>query len=284
MEYLGDKKSMKEITILGATGMLGSAVTKHFISQGYRVKALVRNTELAKELFPTASVYYFDPLESQVFSLKLSETVFNAIGIIKPRFTSNKIADHIKINSIFPLEMAEFCKKMDVKFIHPSTDCVFSPESERPLVEEHYTDAWDLYGKSKALGEPINDAMVLRVSIIGEETGSKYSLIEWCKSKAGQEVDGYMNHDWNGITTKQYGKILQQIIEDNLYTPGLFHIVPPDWVTKAVLLDMIDTKFNLGLIIHYVDAKEPSCRILETNQKLSSKLNIPTIKDMVNDL
>ncbi len=41
----------KQITIIGATGNIGSAVTKNLINLGYEVKAIVRNLEKATKLF-----------------------------------------------------------------------------------------------------------------------------------------------------------------------------------------------------------------------------------------
>ena len=32
----------------------------------------------------------------------------------------------INVNSIFPIELSEYCYERKIKFIHISTDCVFS--------------------------------------------------------------------------------------------------------------------------------------------------------------
>jgi len=43
---------MKRITVFGATGMLGTPVTKQLIKAGFQVTALVRDVQKAKRLFP----------------------------------------------------------------------------------------------------------------------------------------------------------------------------------------------------------------------------------------
>ena len=43
--------SKKQITIIGATGNIGSSVAKNLVSSGYEVKAIVRNPEKADKLF-----------------------------------------------------------------------------------------------------------------------------------------------------------------------------------------------------------------------------------------
>ena len=72
-------------------------------------------------------------------------------------------------------------------------------------------------GKSKSLGEAKEACMVLRTSIIGDEIHKNASLIAWVKSMKDKEINGYINHLWNGITTKHYAEICEQIIENNLF-------------------------------------------------------------------
>jgi len=48
---------MKQITVIGATGMIGIPVTKELVKAGYNVTALVRNPEKAKMIFPTGVTF-----------------------------------------------------------------------------------------------------------------------------------------------------------------------------------------------------------------------------------
>ncbi len=41
----------KQITVIGATGNIGVPVVKNLIRKGFRIKAIVRNTDRAKKLF-----------------------------------------------------------------------------------------------------------------------------------------------------------------------------------------------------------------------------------------
>lgn len=43
---------MRNITVIGATGMIGIPVTKELVNAGFNVTALVRNIEKAKQMFP----------------------------------------------------------------------------------------------------------------------------------------------------------------------------------------------------------------------------------------
>ena len=122
--------------------------------------------------------------------------------------------------------------------------------------------------------------MVLRTSIIGEEIHKNASLIEWAKSMKGQTVKGFTNHMWNGITTTQYADICTQIIENNLYQRGLFHVFS-DSVNKYELISAISDSLSLDLHIEAHEPLVPCNRTLKTAKDLMSSLTIPSIKQQL---
>ncbi|SVD75743.1 uncharacterized protein METZ01_LOCUS428597, partial [marine metagenome] len=142
--------------------------------------------------------------------------------------------------------------------------------------ESSIHDEMDLYGRSKSLGEP-NNCMVIRTSIIGEELHNHASLISWAKSQKGNSVNGFINHHWNGITTKQYGRVIIKIINNELYNHGLYHLYSPVDITKYELLKIINERFQLRLDIKKKDAPVKTNRTLRTNSKLNTELNVPDL-------
>ena len=64
------------------------------------------------------------------------------------------------------------------------------------------------------LGEPKDKSLVLRTSIIGPEIAEHVSLLDWFKQQEGKTINSFANHFWNGITTKQFGKICDEIISN----------------------------------------------------------------------
>lgn len=267
---------MKKITILGATGMLGSAVHDFFTSKNnlethssYRTSGLISGK----------NIFYFDVLSSDLNTIPDCDYIINCIGIIKP-FMKHNLSDSIYINSIFPHKLSAYCKKKDIKLIHITTDCVFSGKTGK-YDEDSVHDCEDEYGKSKSLGEP-KDCMVLRTSIIGEEIHKSVSLIEWVKSNKGKEINGYIEHFWNGVTTKHYSEICKQIIDDNLYEEGVFHIHSDD-VNKLELLQYINNSLNLQIDINPVKTSRVD-RTLRSKKNLIKKINIKTVKEQVEDI
>ena len=104
-----------------------------------------------------------------VLHVKSGDVIINCIGTIKPRVDSLGDLNAILVNSVFPRVLANVCETLGVNMIHPTTDCVYTGTKGSYDETDKY-DVNDVYGMSKALGEP-NNCTVIRTSIIGEEVG-----------------------------------------------------------------------------------------------------------------
>jgi len=281
------------LLILGGTGMLGSQLVKYFSQQAgielcwscrsFARADAVQNNAARKQAKAQVSIMR---LEATVpWSIPSADMVINAIGIIKPRVQQD-VANTIHVNALFPHELARVCEDECIPLIHVTTDCVFSGEVGG-YTEESVHDDCSLYGRSKSLGEPSNKAMVLRTSIIGREVGSSYSLVEWlvnAASKKSQNIVGYTNHQWNGITTLQFAKCCKKIIEEGLYRVGCFHVYSPRSVSKAILLRMLLAELGLHREVQFEPALHKVNRVLFSNKSLVSQLNIPDLRTQIKDM
>ena len=261
-----------KIVILGSTGLLGSAVGRYFLEQFGEdgIFLSYRNEKISYG----KNKFLFNAQTSSLWSIPKCDYIINCIGVIKP-FIGEDLVASIQINSVFPRILANHCSKINCKLIHITTDCVFSG-ADGFYTEESFHDCLDSYGKTKSLGEP-NNCMVLRTSIIGEEIHKNASLISWVKSQKGKEVSGYTNHLWNGVTTKQYAKICEKIIKEDLYEEDVFHIFSPHLVSKYALLKMIDKKFDLQIRVIPTMANPAIDRTLKSVKSLNNKLDIPSL-------
>ena len=254
------KDNMKNILVIGSTGMLGYAVSAFFKSKDYNV------TELSRNAFDIAN----DPLQKLEEYFTNLDVVINCAGVIKPMIEKNTFESILKVNAIFPRNLAKLSNKHSVKCFHITTDCVYSGKKGK-YTEADYFDAEDVYGLSKNAGEN-SECMVLRTSIIGEESGQNRSLLEWAKSQAGKEVNGFTNHFWNGVTTVYLAEIIENILKKELYKTGLFHIHSPNTVNKFELLQIFDSAYNLGLRINSIIAKDSVDRSMSSIYELTSKV------------
>jgi len=173
------------------------------------------------------------------------DIIINSAGMIPQR--SPQIIDMIKVNSIFPNILARFKKEVGCEVIHITTDCVFNGRGEGEYLEDEPHNCEDVYGKSKSLGE--NDTLtMIRTSIIGEEKNNKKSLLEWVRGhEKGDEIFGYGDHFWNGITCLELSKIIDKIIKSKNFWNGVRHIHSPSFVSKYVIVRMINDIYKLGL-------------------------------------
>lgn len=200
-----------------------------------------------------------------------NDVIINCAGAIPHRETN--IRKYISLNTIFPIKLSEFSRKHNLKFIHISTDCIYSGKSGN-YDENALTDCDDIYGITKSLGEE-KDVCIIRCSIIGEELYNKMNLLEWVKKNANGSINGYENVLWNGITCLQLAKLIHHIIKNKLYWTGVKHIHSPNIVSKYELCTYINEIYNLN--INIIKTSVPV-----KNMTLSSiyniDYNIPTIR------
>lgn len=285
------------VLVLGATGMLGSAVTKKLVgSCKYRVTATCRAGawDTLKDAFPEDLLCHKKFFSPENFVLGngsysspsmpwSADVIVNCIGIVKPAIAKVGIEQTVLVNSLFPHVLARFCSSHHISLIHITTDCVYSG-TKGWYDETAVHDCDDVYGKSKSLGEPFDDAMVLRTSIIGPEIHNFTSLVSWAQSQAGKTVNGFTNHQWNGITTGMYGEIIDRIIDQDLWSPGLYHVFSPRPVTKFELLQRIDQRYDLHMNIVPTEASVAVNRTLASVHEFNNLLHLPNLEEQIKEM
>lgn len=282
---------MQKVLILGATGMLGSAVERIMLTSK-DLEVFSTSRELDKSHKFDAKKDSIDKLLDDV----QPNWIINCIGIIKPRIDEKSISsleNAIEINSEFPIRLALKAENLNIKVIQIATDCVFSGKIGR-YTESSKHDPLDVYGKTKSLGEvPSNSVLHLRASIIGPEIGRATSLFEWFRNQEkNSTVNGFIDHSWNGVTTEAFGKVCKGIVEQKSFVPGVQHLVPENIVTKAQLLSFFAKKLGRSDIrVNEIESPESIDRTLATlniernNEfwKFGGYINPPTIQSMVSE-
>lgn len=234
-----------KIIILGSGGMMGSMLA-------YYCKSIMQpHLSVNRQMFDVLKdpLHKLDSILDKEIVLGEECCIVNCIGCIPQK--NYKEEEYIKINKIFPLLLAEYCKNKNLNLIHLSTNCVFSGNSELYRVSEP-CDATDTYGKTKAEGEP-KDSVVIRSSIIGLEKGS-FGLLGWFLN-AKDKVNGYTNHYWNGLTTLELSKFIIELVSTNNLENRLIHVCSEELLTKYNLLCMIRDIFDKDIVINPVEMK-----------------------------
>jgi dTDP-4-dehydrorhamnose reductase len=243
------------VLVIGGSGMLGHKLVqswKNRFELWATLKARFEDYEKYQifdkdRILERVDAENFETVERAVERVQ-PEVVFNAIGIIKQLPTSKNVIKTLTINSIFPHRLAEIAKKNNARLINISTDCVFDGKKGN-YIEEDVSNATDVYGKSKNLGEVTGEnCLTLRTSIIGRELQTSHSLVEWFLSKRGKGVKGFVNAIYSGFPTIVLADIIADLIENHQNLSGLYH-VSAEPINKFELLKLINEAFQAEIEI-----------------------------------
>jgi dTDP-4-dehydrorhamnose reductase len=244
-----------KVLILGSTGMLGhklyQVLTKKFDVAG-TIKGNYESIDKysffhTPDIIPNIDAKNISTVEMAINKNK-PDVVINCIGIIKSLKEAQDRLISIWINALFPHQLYQICKKNNIRLVHISTDCVFSGRKGN-YKETDPSDAEDIYGKTKYLGEiPEENALTVRTSIIGIEISTTNNLMEWFLSNDGKRVNGFVNAIFSGFPTICFAQIISRIITDEQKLNGLYHISSQP-ISKFKLLTLIRDRMKLNIDI-----------------------------------
>ena len=268
------------IYIFGANGMLGTYMKTYLRTQNKECICFTRDDL-------DVSTVTYDKLEHlfDKYIINENDVLINCIGIIPQSKNINDTSsrNYFLINSLFPNMISTFASMNKMKFIHITTDCVFSG-TKGNYTEVDCHDETNNYGVSKSLGELGYNSTVIRTSIIGEELKNKYSLLEWVKKHNNTTINGYTNHYWNGVTCLQLSKIINNMIDENIWWSGVRHIYSPTSVTKYELVQMINDTYNLNNIVEPMETDNPINKTLASIYDVNIQFNIPELRIQLEEL
>lgn len=263
---------MKKILILGHRGMLGRAVYHHFSkNSNFEILTVPEGVRWPSQEFK-------DVLDG-------ADWIINGIGAI-PQRTPSK-ADLFSVNTELPIYLLSLGKKV----IHAATDCEYSGKIELGEYYEitDYEDAYDDYGISKKLvtilakNSYIPSFNIIRTSIIGLEESTSFSLLNWAvfQFHKQENIKGFSNHYWNGITTLEWAKVAEEIIKLDL-EHAVFVQPTIETLSKYELLNLIKEVFTPGStsIIEKVESDKFQNKSLKPNAQVNPiKVQLEELKE-----
>ena len=245
------------ILVLGGDGMLGHQLLRQ-LGTRHEVHATLRRDPKAYDSFGLfdGKLTYFGVDGSsperlrEIMATCRPGAVINAIGVVKQRAEANDAIQSLEINALLPHRLAVLCEAAGARLIHFSTDCVFSGHRGK-YRETDVSDAEDLYGRTKYLGEPGDKHCVtLRTSFIGRELTRKTGLFEWFLAQRGT-IRGYTKAIFSGFTTLEMTRIIEKVLATPALS-GVYH-VSSEPISKFDLLTMIRDALGLTTEIEPYD-------------------------------
>lgn len=240
--------------------MLGNAMFR-LLSQdaGLEVFGTVRSAwvrrlfapEAGRRLIAGVDVENQDAL-ARVFADVKAQVVVNCIGLIKQLADADDPLQALPINAMLPHRLARLCELGGARLVHVSTDCVFAG-TKGNYRESDPSDATDLYGKSKFLGEvAYPHTITLRTSIIGHELGSAHGLVSWFLAQEGQ-VRGYTRAIFSGLPTVELARVVRNVVLARPDLSGLYHVASSP-IAKHDLLKLVAQVYGKAIEIVPDDA------------------------------
>ncbi|MEO7295732.1 MAG: SDR family oxidoreductase [Candidatus Limnocylindria bacterium] len=236
--------SPPRILVVGASGMLGHQAIR-VLAPDFEVWGACRDSNDLPDLgVPRDRL--LDGLDatsadsaSAIIERVQPEVVINAAGIVKQRKEAKAAIPSIVVNSLWPHLLADACARAGARMVHVSTDCVFSG-ARGGYVESDAPDDFDLYGRSKLLGEVIDRSHVvtLRTSIIGWQLGEPTGLVAWFASHRSEPLKGFTKAVFSGLTTRALTEVIRDVVMPDATLSGLWHVSAEPIDKYTLLVDL----------------------------------------------
>jgi nucleoside-diphosphate-sugar epimerase len=167
---------MKKILITGATGFIGSWLSKFFLEDGYeiiahgsseesvnRLKENVLNSEYPSNNLEVWSQDFLDENWSFFFDFSTLDFIIHTAAATKVREgTLGNYDKYFKLNVIATKKLAEKALNHRIShFIHLSTGQVFGHPKYFPIMEDTPKKPINLYGYTKLMGEQVIESFGL---------------------------------------------------------------------------------------------------------------------------
>ena len=243
--------SRTRILILGVTGLLGNTMLRVLAGNPDLEVCGVARSAATVQLLPEALRPLVqtgvDVVDADVLVHLLHEqrpdVVINCVGMVKQLAKVNDPLSVLPVNAMLPHRLSRLCDLIGARLIHISTDCVFAG-TRGQYVESDTSDAVDLYGRSKLLGEVIDQPHVitLRTSFIGHELGSTLGLVEWFLSQTSV-VRGFSKALFSGLPTVELATVVRDYVLPRQQMHGLYQ-VSSQTIDKLTLLQLVAGRYG----------------------------------------
>lgn len=211
------------------------------------------------------------------------EFVVNCVGLVKQRPEACSPLSTIALNALLPHRLARSVERWSGRVIHFSTDCVFSGRKGQ-YSEDDPSDAEDLYGRSKSLGElRCANALTLRTSIVGRELSSSRSLLEWFSSNRGGTVRGFTRVMYSGVTTNYLASTVARLIGAHPNLSGLYQLASKP-ISKHDLLSAFEAALGLDVNVVPDDTEVSDRTLLGTRFERATGIQTPSWGELITGL
>ena len=179
------------IGVLGANGQLGQSLVRS-VGASQDLELAFATTRRDFDLSDLEGVgSWLDAERSRV-----PDVVVNAAAYTKVDRCESEVEMANQINALAPAEWARQLSRRGVRFLHVSTDYVFSGDGKRPYREDDQADPKTVYGSSKRAGEisvfeADPKALIVRTGwLFGPGRNFVIAILDQAGKRCRGEIDG----------------------------------------------------------------------------------------------
>jgi dTDP-4-dehydrorhamnose reductase len=277
------------LLILGVNGMLGHKLWQRLspaFADSYGTLRTARTRYAACELLQTPRVLeHVDAGDfarvAEVLAKVQPDVIVNCVALTKRRDTP--ALDAIEINAALPHRLADWASSHRKRLVHFSTDCVFDGR-QGGYTEASATNAVDVYGKTKALGEVSGPGILtLRTSFVGRELDRCTELLEWFLAQRGRRIRGYRQAIYSGVSTDYMAQLLTELLVRFPRLEGLYQIAAPA-ISKYELLCLAREAYNVPVDIEPDDTVVVRRDLDGTKFRQATGFAVPAWPQMMREL
>ena len=215
-----------KILLLGSNGQLGYEATRTLFCYGDLVAVDYPDIDFTK---PDQVIKFIEEINPDL--------IYNAVAYTDVDRAEQEPEKAMLINCHTPGEIAKYCKKSNVPFIHFSTDYVFDGQKNDLYTEEDSPNPINSYGKSKLAGEKVIiesqcPHIIFRTSwVYSMRTGGFVNkVINWAKTNEELKIvdDQIGNPTWARtlaiLSTQIVGNNILDIYSCIQEMKGVYHL------------------------------------------------------------
>jgi dTDP-4-dehydrorhamnose reductase len=231
-------------------------------------------------------------LERELIRIK-PDILINAAGMTNVEECELKPNEANNINAIVPGVLARLSKKLNIYYVHISTDHLFDG-TKTFQTEEDIISPLNVYGKSKAKGEQEvlinnNEALIVRTNFFGWGTSYRQSFSDFIIYNLRNQkiIEIFEDVFFTPISIKYLIRAILDLIEIKAF--GVFNIVSDESLTKYDFALNISEHFKLNQsLIKKIKFNDKKLTIRPLDLCLSSKkikntinYTIPKLNDQI---
>ena len=207
------------ILVTGSSGQLGSELNDIYSN------------------YPQYDFWFLSRTEFSIDDIELARSVFEkyhpaylincaAYTAVDKAEVEKETAD--RINGYAVGDLAKLCKDFNTKFIHISTDYVFSGTASSPLKESDPVDPVNAYGYGKLLGEQLAfrnnpDSVVIRTSSVYSHHGKNFVKTMMRLMEEKESISVVSDQLGSPTYAADLAEAIMLLISSGKWSPGIYN-------------------------------------------------------------